>query len=101
MKHEKNNKTGEKMKKKSRLSPKPTALVTGAASSLGSAISRKLAAQGFNIALHYGKSKSKTLELKRELETKSVEILLVQANLANPSQSDRLIQQIVNGWGRL
>jgi len=47
------------MKKNFRMSLKPTALVTGAASSLGSAISRKLAAQGFNIALHYGKSKSK------------------------------------------
>jgi len=89
------------MKKNLHMSLKPIALVTGAASSLGSAISRKLAVEGFNIALHYGKSKSKTLELKRELETKGVEILLVQANLANPSQSDRLIRQVVNSWGRL
>src|ERR1700677_3228552 len=101
MKHEKNNKTGEKMKKKSRLSPKPTALITGAASSLGSAISRKLAAQGFNIALHYGKSKFKTLELKKELEEKGAGIILVQANFSDPSQSAQLIHQVVSYWGRL
>ncbi len=89
------------MKKESHRSLKPTALVTGAASSLGSAVSRKLAAQGFNVALHYGKSKFKTLGLKQELETKGSEILLVQANLANPSQSDQLIQQVVSYWGRL
>jgi pteridine reductase len=101
MKLAKNHSFGERMKKKSRLSLKPTALVTGASSSLGAAISRKLAAEGFNIALHYGKSKSKILELKRELETNGVEVFLAQVNLSNPSLSFKLIQQVVHHWGRL
>jgi len=89
------------MKKKILLSSRPIALITGAASSLGSAISRKLTDQGFNIALHYGKSKSKTLVLKQELESEGSEVLLIHANLADPSQSNQLIQKVVSCWGRL
>src|ERR1017187_2918143 len=101
MKLVKKHKIGEKMKKKSSLSSRPTALVTGSASFLGSAISRKLVAQGFNVALHYGKSKFRTLDLKQELELSGGEVLLVQANLENPSLSPRLIRKIVRHWGRL
>jgi pteridine reductase len=89
------------MKNKHRLSSKPVALVTGAVSSLGSAISRKLAAQGFNLALHYGKSKIKTTELKKILERTGVEVLLVQANLADPQKSSKLVQKVVSHWKRL
>lgn len=89
------------MKKKFLLSSKPTALITGAASSLGSTISRKLTAEGFNVALHFGKSKSKTLILKQELESKGGEVLLVHANLADPSQSNQLVRKVVGCWGRL
>jgi pteridine reductase len=101
MKPEKKHSTGEKMKEKYRLSSKPIALVTGSASFLGSAISRKLAAQGFNIALHYGKSKFKTVDLKQELESSGAEVLLVQANLGNPNLASQLIQKIVHHWGRV
>jgi len=89
------------MKKTSRESSRPVALITGSASSLGSAICRKLAAQGFNLTLHYGKSKVKTLELKNELEASGVEVFLVQTNLSDPGQSSRMIRQVVHRWGRL
>lgn len=89
------------MKKSSRLSSQPTALVTGGASALGGAISRKLIFQGFRVALHYGKSKTKTLDLKKELEANGGEVLLVQANLSDPSQSAKLIRQVTAHWGRL
>jgi len=101
MRPAKKHKMGEKMKKKYRLSSRPAALVTGSASFLGSAISRKLAAQGFNVALHYGKSKFKTLGLKQELELSGAEVFLVQANLENPSLSSSLIRKIIHHWGRL
>jgi len=89
------------MKKNSRRSTKPVALVTGGASSLGSTISRKLVSEGFNVALHYGKSKAKTLELKEDLEIRGAEVLLVQANLSDPSQSAQIIRKVVAHWGRL
>ena len=89
------------MKKSSRLSLKPIVLVTGGASSLGSAISRRLASEGFNIALHYGKSKAKSLDLKRELESKGIEVILVQANLSDPGQSLKLVRRVISYWGRL
>jgi pteridine reductase len=101
MKPKKKHRIGEKMKTKYHLSSRPTVLVTGSASFLGSAICRKLAAQGFNVALHYGKSKLKTLDLKKELELSGAEVLLVQADLKNLSLSSRLIGKIVRYWGRL
>jgi pteridine reductase len=89
------------MKKISHMSAKPIALITGGASALGSAISRKLVSEGFNVALHYGKSKSKTLALKAELEAHGAEIFLVQANLSDPSQSTKLVQLVTAHWRRL
>jgi NAD(P)-dependent dehydrogenase (short-subunit alcohol dehydrogenase family) len=68
---------------------------------LGSAISRKLTTQGFNVALHYGKSKSKTLGAEARIEKRGGGDFLVQANLGHPSQSAKLIQQVVDHWGRL
>lgn len=87
-------------KSKSHSAP-PVALITGAASILGTAISRKLALQGFRLALHYGKSREKTFRLQRELADRNVESFLIQTDLSKPVQADRLIRWIVQRWGRL
>jgi pteridine reductase len=89
------------MKKTSRHSIKPVALITGGASSLGGTISRKLVAEGFNVALHYGKSKAKTLALKADLEILGAQVLLVQSNLSDPVQSAQLVRKVTAHWGRL
>ena len=92
------------MKPKHRLSPgesRRVALVTGAASNLGSAISFKLARQGMRLALHYGKSSLKTIRLQKELASWGAETLLLKADLSKPSQSETLVRGVLRRWGRL
>ena len=89
------------IRKPSRTSSQPVALVTGAASTLGSAISVKLAHQGMRLALHYGKSALKTIRLQKELSSLGVETLLLKADLSKPSQAGTLVRGVTRRWGRL
>jgi pteridine reductase len=77
------------------------ALITGAASPLGSAISRRLASEGMNLALHYGKSRKRTAELQEELNLRSIETLVLQSDLGKPEQASGVIRKIIKRWGRL
>jgi len=77
------------------------ALVTGAASTLGTAICLKLAQQGVRIALHYGESLKKTKILQRNLSNYGVETLLIRADLSRPQNANFLIRAIIHRWGRL
>ncbi len=77
------------------------ALITGAASPLGSAICYKLAEKGIFIALHFGKSREKTLNLQKELSRFGIETIVVMADLGRPSQIRPVIDQVVQKWGRL
>lgn len=63
---------------------KPRALVTGAASSLGRAISFVLARAGYDLVLHYGKSKNAVWKMRDELEAEGTDVLVLQADLARP-----------------
>jgi pteridine reductase len=77
------------------------ALVTGAASTLGSAISLKMAEQGMRIALHYGKSLKKTRQLQKLLTSLGTETILIKADLSKPPQIHSVVRQLVRQWGRL
>jgi len=87
--------------KNKKMSTRPVALVTGGASPLGSAICRQMAEQDMNIAVHYGKSKTRSLVLKAELESKGVEVFLVSADLSNSLKTEKLVQQVGNHFGRI
>ncbi len=88
------------MKKKVK-SSQPVALITGAASSLGSEISRTLVKKGMRIVLHYGDSLEKTLNFQNELNNIGAETFLAQADLKEPTQIKKLIEKIDRKWGRL
>jgi len=77
------------------------ALITGAASPLGSAISRRLASEGMSLVLHYGQSKKKTSELQKELGFLSAETLVLQSDLRKADHAQWLIRKIIKKWGRL
>ncbi len=76
-------------------------LITGAASPLGSAISRRLASEGMDLVLHYGKSRKKTSDLQEELKSRSIETVVLQSDLGKPDQAPRLIRKIIKKFGRL
>lgn len=68
-----------------------TALVTGAAKRIGRAIALKLARDGYDIGVHYGRSRDDALALVAKLEALGVRAAAVQADLAEVATVTRLI----------
>jgi len=72
------------------MSDLPVALVTGAATGIGAACARRLAADGFRVAVHYRSSAEKAQKLLAELP----DAFGVKADLGDSEQVDALIKQI-------
>ena len=75
----------------------PVVLVTGGATGIGAACCRRLAADGFRVALHYRSSEAAALALARELEG----AFAVRADLAIPSEVEELVATVAGSTGRL
>ena len=83
-------------------SPRPVALVTGAARRLGAAIARGLHAAGYDLALHYRSSASEARALAGELDAaRPGSVLLLQADLAQFDRLPELVAHTVGRFGRL
>ncbi|HSP07700.1 MAG TPA: SDR family oxidoreductase [Acidobacteriota bacterium] len=76
------------------------ALITGAAKGVGAAISRKLAGQGYQILINYGKSAQEAEKLASELSG-STKAACFQADVGDPGQVDRLFDFCRNEFGKL
>ena len=70
-----------------------TALVTGAARGIGRALALALAAEGFNVAVHYRGSESDAQETARLCELAGVQAVILQADLTQPQQARELVQR--------
>lgn len=77
------------------MSDSEVALVTGAATGIGAACARRLAADGFRIALHYRSSEEKAQKLLAELP----DAFAVKADLSVPEEVDQAIKTIKNESG--
>jgi pteridine reductase len=78
------------------------ALVTGSGRPrVGRAIALALADRGYSVAVHYHTSVESAARTVAEIEGRGVNALAVQANLAIESDVDRMIQQVVDGFGRI
>ena len=71
--------------------PQPVALVTGGARRLGEAIVRDLAANGFAVAIHCNRSRADANRLADEIIAGGGRAAVVQADLANPETTGRII----------
>lgn len=72
------------------------ALITGASGGIGSAISRKLASMGFDIAVHYHRSEKDAMLLCREIEERfGVSASAIQADLSNSEQVKTLAGKVL------
>ncbi|VAX25982.1 FolM Alternative dihydrofolate reductase 1 [hydrothermal vent metagenome] len=82
---------------------KPVALITGAARRLGSAISHKLAENGYRIAIHYRDSAEEAFSLAERLNTACGEgsAITFQADLLNRESVINLPELVHNAFGRL
>lgn len=80
----------------------PVALITGAAQRIGSAISRTLHQQGYNIVIHYRNSNTAAEALATELNTlRKNSAICIQANFCDSAAITTLAEQVINHWGRL
>lgn len=81
---------------------RPVVLITGAAKRVGAVIARTLHAAGFDLALHYRRSRGEMDALVGELEAQRANsTLAVAAELAHIEQLPRLIDACIARYGRL
>ncbi|NQW12538.1 MAG: SDR family oxidoreductase [Alphaproteobacteria bacterium] len=76
-----------------------TALVTGAAKRVGRAIALGLARDGWNIAVHYGRSHAEAEETAETIRALGVHAVALSADLADETATARLIPQAVEALG--
>jgi pteridine reductase len=77
------------------------ALVTGGAHRLGGAIALALAQAGAHIMIHYAGSAEKARARQAEIAALGVQADLVQGDLRDVSEAERVVDATVARWGRL
>ena len=81
------------------------ALVTGASRGMGRAIALKLGAMGAHVAINYvavdPQNESDAREVADRLSELHVESLLVEADVRDSEAVKRMVDQVVDRWGRL
>jgi len=76
---------------------RPVALVTGGGTGIGAACCRRLAAEGFRVAIHYRSSEESARKLQAELP----DSVLFKADLASAESIDALIAELKDRLGRV
>jgi len=77
------------------------ALITGAATGIGRAISWRLASLGFAVVVNYSKSRQEAEETADGIQERGGEALLVQANVADDSAVKQMVEQASAKFGNL
>ncbi len=75
------------------------ALVTGAARRLGRAMALALAEDGHDLALHYSGSAQDARRTAAEIEAMGRRVALVQADLLDPGETERVVPEAAEGLG--
>lgn len=78
------------------------ALITGSSRGLAVAFAHELAASGISLVLNYRQSVDKVAQLAETLtKNYNIEAITIQADMQNPDQLNRMINQIENHFSRL
>ncbi len=77
---------------------KPVAIVTGGGTGIGAACSRALAAEGFRVGINYIPVME---ELSKAVLAEIKEGFLIEADLTNPEQIDKMVNEIKEVTGRV
>ena len=67
-------------------------IITGGATRIGAAIAKKLSGKNIEILIHYNRSKSKALILKKELEKVGSKVFLVRGDLSKENDVNKIIK---------
>jgi NAD(P)-dependent dehydrogenase (short-subunit alcohol dehydrogenase family) len=79
----------------------PAVLVTGGARRIGRAIALAFARRGWNVAIHYGRSREEARATAREIESLGRLTALLEADLADERAATALVPQALAALGRL
>ncbi|MGE0267182.1 MAG: SDR family oxidoreductase [Candidatus Omnitrophota bacterium] len=77
------------------------ALVTGGSRRIGKAICIKLAEMGFDVAIHYNRSRKEALDLSKELKKKGAHAGIFPCDLNNAEKTKKLIREVKKSFPRL
>src|SRR5579871_1840798 len=78
-----------------------TAIVTGSATGIGSAVAIGLANRGANVVVNYTRSKQEAEETAEKARKCGVEVRLVQADVASDEDCRKPAQAAEDAWGRI
>lgn len=79
----------------------PVVLITGAAKRIGREIALTMARQGWDVAVHYGRSQEEALQVVNEIIRIGRRAIAVQAELGDEAQVRAIVPQVVAHWGRI
>ncbi len=77
------------------------ALITGGARGIGKQIAITLAKEGYDIALNYRSNTDELAMLKEELESYKVKCLLVQGDVSNFEDTERITKETMDEFGKI
>jgi 3-oxoacyl-[acyl-carrier protein] reductase len=80
---------------------KPVALVTGAATGIGSAAALALARNGYDLAINYSRSEEAAKETARRAEAGGARTLIYRCDVSDDSGVRSMVQAIADQFGRL
>lgn len=78
-----------------------TALVTGGSRGIGKAIVWALAKEGAKVAFVYRSNEEAANQLVKDLELDQCEALAIQGDVADKSQADDIVQQVIDKWEKV
>jgi 3-oxoacyl-[acyl-carrier protein] reductase len=78
--------------------PRMRAVVTGASQGIGRAAARRLAVNGFDIAIHYRSHAAEAEDLAQEIGRGGQQAFAVPGDLSDPAEMERLAESIRRRW---
>lgn len=78
-----------------------TALITGAGRGVGAEIARRLAREGYAVAIHYNRSASAAKALAAELTGQGLRAITVRADVSDPEEVRRMVDNVLEKFCQL
>lgn len=80
---------------------KPVAWVVGGSKGLGVMVAKGLAEDGYRIVVNYRQSRAAAQKLGMEIENKGGEVLVIQGDISQVTDIQRMAKEIEATWGRI